>query len=153
MKRFFVFVSAVVLILSMVGCGIESRQAQVRASLGSCERKVFYTSGGFQDYTDFGIYACSAVDLENNSYFAPITPPDREVLWAFLDDFEGWVDVIGRSDPQNEIVVHYAFDRSIVDTGDWFYIYEDPDYPKFGSYDIWFFDSQTYLLYYFHNNI
>lgn len=153
MKRFLLLITTAIVMISTTGCGIESRQEQVRSSLGSCERIAFYTSGGFQDYTDFGMYSCFAVDLENNPYFAPITAPDRESLWAFLNDFDGWIDTIGRSDPTNEVVVNYVFDRSIVDTGDWFYIYEDPDYQKFGSYDIWFLDSQTNVLYYFHNNI
>ncbi len=153
MKRFLAFLLAAVLFFSVTGCGIESRAEQVRSSLGSCERIAFYTSGGFQDYTDFGMYTCFAANLENNPYFTPFTSSDREMLWAFLDDFEGWVDTIGHSDPRNEVVVHYAFDRSIVDTGDWFYIYEGENYPKFGCYDIWFLDSQTNILYYFHNNI
>lgn len=153
MKRFLMLITAAIIMISTIGCSIESRQEQVRSSLSSCEPIAFYTSGGFQDYTDFGMYTCSTTDLESNPYFTPVTSSDQEVLRVFWDDFEDWIEIIRSSDPQNEVVVHYAFDRSIADTGDFFYIYEDPDYHKFGNYDIWFLDSQTNVLYYFHNNI
>ena len=107
----------------------------------------------FQDYMDFAVYTYAAVDLEDSFYFSPLTEGDLETMSAFLDDFEGWIDAVRRSDPQNEVVVNYQFDRSMMDTGDWFYIYENPEYSKFGCYDIWFLDSQTNVLYYFHNNI
>jgi len=152
MKQFR-FLSAILCVVFLAACGIESREEQVRASLGTCERVAFYSSGGFQDYTDFGIYRCPDADLKENPYFAPVTPGDIEKLWGFLDNFEGWIETIGRSDPGNELVVSYAFDRSIVDTGDWLYIYEGENYPPFGCYDIWLLDSQSDMLYYFHNNI
>lgn len=145
--------SALLSVVLLSACGIESRQEQVRSSLGPCERIAFYSSGGFQDYTDFGIYRCPDAELKENPYFAPLTEEDTETLSAFLDDFENWIEVIQGSDPGNEVVVNYSFDRSIVDTGDWLYIYEGENYPKFGCYDIWLFDSQSGMLYYFHNNI
>ena len=153
MKRFLIWITAVFVMISTAACGIESRQEQVRSSLGPCERIAFYSSGGFQDYTDFGIYRCPDAELKDNPYFEPVTSADLARLWGFLDNFEGWIDTIGRSDPGNEVVVNYAFDRSIVDTGDWLYIYEGENYPQFGCYDIWLFDSQSGMLYYFHNNI
>ena len=145
--------SALLSVVLLSACGIESRQEQVRSSLGPCKRIAFYSSGGFQDYTDFGIYRCPDAELKENPYFAPLTEEDTETLSAFLDDFENWIEVIRGSDPGNEVVVNYSFDRSIVDTGDWLYIYEGENYPKFGCYDIWLFDSQSGMLYYFHNNI
>lgn len=142
-----------VLALLLNACGWQSRQDPVLASLGRYETKEFYTSGGFQDYTDFAKYTYSSPDLEDNPYFAPLSDADRAELERFLDDFENWIETIRWSDPDNEVVVNYAFDRSNIDTGDYFYIYEDADYPKFGCYDIWFLDAQTKVLYYFHSNI
>lgn len=153
MKRFLIYATTVLLLLMLSACGLESRQDRVLSSLGRWERRNFYTSGGFQDFTDFAIYAYPEADLTESPYFAPLGEGDRERLSGFLDNFEGWIESIGHSDPQNEVVVHYAFDRRLMDTRDWFYIYEDPDYPEFGCYDLWFFDSQTHVLYYFHSNI
>ena len=141
------------LALLLNACGLQSRQDPVLASLGQYEAKEFYTSGGFQDYTDFAKYTYSSADLEDNPYFAPVSSEDRDTLGLFLDDFENWIETIRWSDPDNEVVVNYAFDRSLIGTGDYFYIYEDGDYPKFGCYDVWFLDGQTKVLYYFHSNI
>ena len=153
MKRFFLLSIVAALLLTMSACGLESRQDQVLNSLGRLDSKEFYTSGGFQDYTDHGKYTYSDAAPESSPYFNPITPADREILWTFLDNFENWIDTIGYSDPTNEVVVQYAFDRSIVDDKDYFYIYEGENYPKFGCYDIWIFDTQANTLYYFHSNI
>ncbi len=153
MKRFFVLIIALAVLISAAGCWLDTRQEQVLSSLGRWDEKKFYTSGGFQDFTDFGTYTFSDADPAKSPYFALLTEGDAETLSAFLDNFEDWIDSIRRSEPQNEVVVHYAFDRGLMDTQDYFYIYEDPDYPKYGCYDVWFFDSQTNVLYYFHSNI
>lgn len=153
MKRFLILSVALVLLVSAAACGIESRQDKVLSSLGHYEFRHVYTSGGFQDYTDFAKYTFSGVDLEDNPYFASVSEEDRDTLLLFIDDFEGWIETIRRRDPDNEVVVNYAFDRSIIDTEDCFYIYEDEDYPEFGCYDVWFLDVQTNVLYYFHSNI
>lgn len=150
-RSFFIILLALMLLLN--SCGLQSRQSQVRSSLARCEEIAFYTSGGFQDYTDFAMYSVSDSDQENSGYFAPVTQEDIPGIHAFLDDFEGWIDAIHQSDPDNEVVVNYAFDRSIIDAGDHFYIYEDEDYPKFGCYDVWLLDAETSVLYYFHSNI
>lgn len=152
MKRFRLL-SAILSVVLLAACGVETRQDKVLSSLGQYEFHHFYTSGGFQDYTDFAVYAYPAAELEDNPYFAPLTGEDTETLTAFLDDFENWIEVIRDSDPGNEVAVHYAFDRAILGAGDWFYLYEDEAYPKFGCYDLWFFDSQSKMLYYFHSNI
>ena len=149
MIRFLIFLIS----LALTACTGPTRQDDVLSTLGQYENRSFYTSGGFQDYTDFALYTYAAADLTDNPYFAPLTGQDAEVLSAFLGDFEGWIDTIRNVEPQNEVVVNYAFDRSIMDDEDWFYIYENPEYPKFGCYDVWLYDSQTNVLYYFHNNI
>ena len=151
MKRFLILLT--VLTLALTACTGPTRQDDVLSTLGQYEFRHFYTSGGFQDYTDFALYTYAAANLEHNPYFAPLTPADSETLSAFIDDFEDWIDTIRRSDPDNEVAVHYAFDRKRLDPEDWFYLYEDPIYPKFGCYDLWFYDSQSNVLYYFHNNI
>jgi len=56
-----------------------------------------------------------------------------------------------------------TIDAKIWDTGnygiaefsahDYVYIYDDPDYPYLGNYNVYFFDTETMTLYYFHNNI
>ncbi len=154
MNRFLWLIVMLALMVSGAACGMESRQDQLLDTLGDWECTEFYTSGGFQDYTDFGKYNVSGEAVAKSACFAPISEADIETLNGFWDDFEGWIDSIGRSDPDNEVVVNYRFDRALADPEDRFYIYEDLEiYSKYGCYDVWFYDSQSGVLYYFHNNI
>ncbi len=153
MKKAGVFVLMILILFSTVGCILETRQDPVLDSLGKYDTKQFWTHGGFQDYTDFGIYTYSSVSLVDNPYFSLVTEEDRETLEGFLDDFENWIEVFRDGDPRDELVLHYAFDRSIIDSEDYFYIYAEYGWVTYNCYDVWILDTQSNRLYYFHNNI
>ena len=75
-----------------------------------------------------------------------------------LDDFESCIEAHGYNDASSEIVVNYDFDRSLIDSEDYLYIDSekhtwDDGYTSLVNYDVYFFDTQTNTLYYFHNNI
>ena len=81
-----------------------------------------------------------------------------KVLSIDLDDFESWIETYREGDASREIVVNYDFDRSIIDSEDYLYIDSekhtwDDGYTSLVNYDVYFFDTQTNTLYYFHNNI
>ena len=83
-----------------------------------------------------------------------VSEADIEIINSFVENFEGWINTFASNASTDELVVNYSFDRTFIDTNDYFYIYEDEEnYRKFGCYDLWLFDSQTNVLYYFHNNI
>ena len=153
MKRFILFIFALLILLSTVSCAVQNRQDKVLASVGKYESKQLWTHGEFQDYTDFGVYTFSSANLKDNAYFSVVTEDDIETICAFVDDFEKWTDTIKNDDPHDELVLNYSFDRSVIDTGDYFYIYEGENYSEYGCYDLWIFDTQANTLYYFHNNI
>ena len=125
----------------------------VLTSLGTYSTGKLYTSGEFQDYTDYAKYAFDHVDVLNSPYFLQIDPAGEKRLIAHIANFEGWVKTIAARDPMDEVVVHYDFDTSIISEDDYLYIYDDPDYQQFGNYDVYFLDMETLVLYYFHNNI
>ena len=157
MKRFLpkalIVILIPILVMTVIFCSIQTRQEKVLKSLGKYDSKQVWTHGEFQDYTDFGKYSYSSAKIDPNEYFEKVSTTDAETICAFIDDFEDWIDTIRNNDPTDELVSNYSFDRSMMDAEDYFYIYEDEDYSKFGCYDVWFFDSQTKNLYYFHNNI
>lgn len=157
MKRILVLIFVLFLIIFSLpiisSFFVETRQDTLLSSLGKYVDRKFWSHGDFQDYTDFGVYSYKSIDIKKSEYFKPVSEPDIATIYVFIDNFEGWVDTIAKNSPDDKLVLNYSFDRSIVDTGDSFYIYENEDYPKFGNYDVWFFDSQTMILYYFHNNI
>ena len=150
MKKF-LCVAFAVLLLALCSCSNESDE--VVASLGKYKSKEVYSSGTVQDFTDYAKYCFDSVDFSDNSYFQIITESSRENLEAHIDDFEKWVQAVSDTDADNEVVVNYDFDRSVISDSDYIYIYDDPDYPEFGNYNVYYFDVETNILYYFHNNI
>ena len=122
-------------------------------SLGRYESEIFLTYGGFQDYTDYAKYTYNDVDFSGNKYFERITPESEKELVAHISDFKLWVAAHKENDPENELVVGYDFDYASISDDDYVYIYDDPDYPYLGNYNVYFFDTETMTLYYFHNNI
>ena len=163
MKKFFIIISAVVLgfvlLLTSIFFGfLYFQQESVIASLPDYESNEFYTNDGFQDYTDYAKYIYDNItiqDLKSSEYFTITTADDVEEILSYIDDFEGWVEVCG-----GELQENYDFDKSIVSEGDFFYIETKEGEPigqrtyrKFENYDVYYFDVDAQILYYFHNNI
>ena len=127
-------------------------------SLGEYKSCEFYTEDSFQDYTDYAKYYFDSVDFSNNEYFTKIEQSDIDVLNEHLDDFESWIETYREGDASRDIVVNYDFDRSFIDSADYLYINSekhtwDDGYTSLVNYYVYFFDTQTNTLYYFHNNI
>lgn len=153
MKRFAIALCVSLVLISAALSSVPTRQDKVLASIGKYDEKQLWTHGAFQDYTDFGIYTYPAADLKDNPYFLKVSPRDMQTISAFLDDFENWVSVFRNNDPADELAGNYRFDRSVIDTEDYVYIYEEDRSFPFECYDLWLYDSQSNTLYYFHNNI
>ena len=117
MKKLGLLLLTLTLLLSLCGC---SYQDPVLASLPDCKSKVFYTSGGFQDSTDYAKYTYESVtaqDLKESKFFSETTTDDVEEILLHIDNFEDWVETIGE-----ELKDNYDFDKNIVSEGDFFYI-------------------------------
>lgn len=153
MKR---FLCVIVVCLLLSGCFMPSDP--VLDSLGEPIESGFWTSGGFQDFTDYAKYRYSNVtseELERNSYFSPVSEEDFIKLQEVVENFEEWVE---RSDKE-ELVEHYDFSVEMISEGDYFYLddhgYYDPadeNYLDFFEYDLYYFAIETQTLYFFHNN-
>lgn len=148
-----VVITVVLVVLLMLLFWAQTDRNQVLRTVGNYTEQCFYSHGEFQDYTYFGVYLCPAAEMSQNPIFSPVSDADIDTIGSFIDNFEEWVEVFKSNDSEDELVRNYAFDRSIIDDSDYFYIDENKDYPKFGCYDVWLFDTQTDTLYYFHNNI
>lgn len=137
----------------LAGCG---RDSAVIRSLPEYTQKELHTEGVWQDFTDYGIYTFSVFDeakLEENLYFEKVTDIDN--ILSYIDDFEGWLT------ENSELSKHYNFDKSWVDESDYIFIRTEEGknignskhiYGKFDNYDVYFFDIDTWTLFYFHNN-
>jgi len=121
----------------------------VVSSLGKYADRVFYTSGGFQDFTDYAKYHYPSIDtkrLENSVYFQQVGEGSPDALHAYIQNFEGWIGIHAGSD----LAVHYDFDKACIGPEDFFYLQAENG---FDSYNLYFLDFQENTLYYFHNNI
>lgn len=155
-KQIAVILFCVVFLLTISSCAVPADN--VLASLGKYEKNEFFTSGGFQDYTDYAKYYFTSANIAENKYLTQIQETDFAIIHTYLDDFEEWIKAIKYSDPSNEVVVNYDFDREIIDIEDYFYIDSEEHtwsdgHTSFVRYNIYLFDTQTQVLYYFHNNI
>lgn len=164
MKKLFIILSAVVLgfvlLLTSIFFGfLYFQQESVIASLPDYESKEFYTNeDAFQDYTDYAKYIYDNItiqDLEYSGYFTITTADNVNEILLLINDFEGWAEACG-----GELKENYDFDKSIVSEGDFFYIKTKEGEPigqrtyrKFENYDVYYFDVDAQILYYFHNNI
>lgn len=156
MKKRIICIATVLLTVILSSCFLF--QDRVLSSLGKYESHEFYTSGGFQDYTDYAKYYFSKANITDNNYFSQIQSTDLDTLNEHLDDFEGWIGLYKQDYPEMEIAIYYDFDRSLIDTEDYFCLGSEKVTFENGitslvNYDIYFFDIQTNVLYYFHNNI
>lgn len=149
MRRYVYLFLILIILLSACSAPVD----EVLESLGEYQSKEYFTSGGFQDYTDYAKYTYKEIDFSKNVYFNILSSDSMENLTDHIEDFERWIQTINEFEPQNEVVLEYDFHSSVISEGDYVYIYDDPDYPELGCYDVYFFDMESMTLYYFHNNI
>ncbi len=147
------------LVFSLSACTFKSKDPVI-ASLGRAISVQRYSVRGFGDSTDYGIYTFPGAKPEDSEYFKPVTAESKNELLGYIENFENWVNVTHEEDDDNALVVNYRFSRDDIDESDYLYIsYRcgEPTgegvYAKYDSYNVYFFDSQTATLYYFHNNI
>ena len=159
-KKIMLWVCFLGVVISLPGCMVF--EDKVLISLGEYKNSEFYTQGEFQDYTDYAKYYYDYVDFTENEYFNKIKESDLTQINEHLDDFESWIETYRGTDPSREIVVNYDFDRTIIDCEDYIYIDSEKyattlddgmTISDFTKYNIYFYDTQTQILYYFHNNI
>ncbi len=143
----------IILVVSlMFSFPVPEYEDEILASMGEYTLEEYYTYGVFQDFTDYAKYTFENSDPESNEYLKQMTNEDIEKLNLYIDDFESWVSAYEGNTEDRELVDNYDFNREIISTNDYCYIYDHPDYPEFLYYNIYFYDTETEILYYFHNN-
>lgn len=143
------------LFLALSLCPACTREDGVLNTLPPWDSRELYSSGGFQDYTDYGVYHYSGLtpsDFVQNPCFETMTPRDCEELLLYIENFAAWVTL---APADSDLARGYDFDASAITPGDMVYItLKHPDTNRrFDSYTIYFFDMETQTLYYFHSNI
>ena len=155
-KKFALILCLLFSVIIVTSC--KAPEEKVIASLGKYEGYDFFTSGGFQDYTDYAKYYYGSIEITENQYLKKIQETDLITINMHLDDYEGWIETIKSSDNSNDVVVNYDFNREIIDMEDYIYVDSeehvwDDGQTSLVRYNIYFYDTQSQVLYYFHNNI
>ena len=151
MKKLILFFLLLTLLLGLCGCAYMD---PVIRSLPVYDNEEFYTSGGFQDYTDYAKYTFDSIsvqDAEASKYFQKASQEDVNEILLYIENFEQWVRTIG-----GELQMNYDFDKAAVLESGYFYIETKPgDGPigQFDNYTVYYLDISAQTLYYFHNNI
>ena len=113
---------------------------------GYVSKEEHFEQGGFQDYTDYAKYIYeSSSAFENNGDYLTVSGTDITIIKEYTDHFKDWMSIDNR-------LHEYNFDDSCITIGDYYRLkikYEDN---PLSDYTLWFFDTETYTLYYFHNN-
>ena len=150
MLRTIALILALMLIFSLSSCFADP----VIRALPEYQKKERYESDGFQDYTDYAKYyyeGITAETLEKTGLFQEMTQGDIGKLQVYLNDFEAWVKVVG-----GEVQANYDFRREMLTPGNFYYLeaeHAQDSVEILYSYDIYYFDLDAQILYYFHNNI
>lgn len=146
-------IAGILIFSFLIFSGCSLFEDRVISSLGRYESCEYFTSGGFKDYTDYAKYTYKDITFRNNQYFNKISSKSKEDLMAHIENFESWIEIIKESDNKNDVILGYDFDTSIISENDYLYIYDDPDYDEFGNYNIYFFDMESNILYFFHTDV
>ena len=116
------------------------------------ESKEFYTSGGFQDSTDYAkyTYRIGKDQLEETGVLHPVKEDNIPDILAYVGNFEKWVRTCDDF-PKDD----YDFDKSRIGVGDYFFIlnqFEESE-KAFWNYNLYYFDVDAGILHYCHNTI
>ena len=144
-------VSILILVLSiaLTSCSFLLPSDEVLDSMGEYIKREEGVNVGARDVTIYFKYFYDDADLENNAYFKQVTDADIAALNTYVDNFEEWVKCIEEEDYN-----FYDFSREIVDDKDYLCICDNSDGGiDMEDYAIYFFDSQTRILYYFRQTV
>ena len=142
--------AALLLAFSLSACVFKSGDPVI-ASLGKAMSVQRCSCAGFGDSTDFGIYTFPGAKPGESEYFKPVTAESKTELLGYIDKFEQVIDSLRDGDEGADLVNNYRFSRDDIDREG--KPIGDGAYSKYDYYNVYFFDSQTTTLYYFHSNI
>lgn len=121
-------------------------------SLPKYEKKEYYSSGGFQDFTDYAkyTYRITESELVKCESLRPVTEADIPGILDYAEFFENVIEA-SRDFPSES----YDFDKSVISVGDYFFLYNHYEEPEkaFWFYKLYYFDLDAGTLYYFRFNI
>lgn len=148
MKKFVSYCLIVITVVSLSGCR-SSLDTNIIKEFSS--KNEYYDSEGFKDYTDYAEYYYeNSNKFSESKIYKKVSKIDIEELTEFFEDYSQWI--VYRDGYEN----WFSFDyKSQLKENDYFILNiknSAEPYGKFHNYDIYYFDVEKSILYYFHNN-
>lgn len=119
-----------------------------------------YSCNGWQDVTYYEKYHYHGIDAEffnDNPHFTVVTQENMQELLQYVSIHE---NAVNSHSADNEVRQNYDFDKECISEGDNMRIRDREGdrigqsfYEKYEDYEIYFFDMEGQILYYFSNNI
>ena len=142
----------VMLFLTFSGCRIIKHDPYIHN--GYTQSQEHRQKERFQDITDFCVYHYdSDKSFRNDPNYTEMKAEDVESIRGFFSNFKQWMEAQHRLD-------EYTFDEACISEGDYFLIktkegerVSDFVYGQYDSYTLYFFDRESFSLFYIHTNI
>ena len=132
----------------MFGCSIAPD-----IPIGYVKKEEFYDKNGFRDYTDYcKYYYNDKKAFENHSRYRQISESDIDTISGYFSDFQSWME-------EEKRTAEYDFDINCISEGDYALIETEEGsqigngksvYGKYDIYTVYFFDTDSCILYYIH---
>ena len=150
MKKVISVLILILMIFSFSSCNLTT---MVLTSLGGHHGYEEQYRYGLGDYTEYKKYYFDSVDLSKNKLFVRLDASAISDLEIYFEVFESHLKASGE-----EFVEDYDFDKTIIDTEDYYVLSSDEEIWGGGittvyRLDLYIFDTQTNILYYFHTNL
>ena len=141
-NKLIAFLLVLLLTCAAVGCaGVSTVERKIPA--GYLQKEEHFDPDGFQDYTDYCKYWYpDATPFEQDERWHEVSEAELEEIRGYFEDFQKWMETQERLD-------EYDFDPACIGLED----YVRFDKRSLANYTVFFFDAESGILYYIHNNI
>jgi sRNA-binding regulator protein Hfq len=149
-RKILCVIKTTLLLLSLAGCGMSDSYIPK----GYEKTEEHFDPAPTQDHVDYCKYFYNNSDLfKNNEDYETVSESDVDIVRCYFENFAGYMNAGGR-------LGEYDFDDSCVSEGDYVHIYTKEgekigtgEYNKYDHYTVYFFDTDSNVLYYIHANI
>ena len=153
MRKLCVLIALALLAAGLTGCSLRGDPSLEEFLPGHTGSSLHWQEAAFQDSTDYAeVYyeASSDAAFAASELYRPVTEADLEELNPLWQDHAAWIAMIYASKGYD----WYTFRAEQADLSDYVcYRTEYTDEEGYISYDIYFYDTGSHTLYFFHNNI
>ncbi len=135
----------------LTGCAavaVSVPRVEQQIPAGYLQKEEHFEPNSFQDYTDYCKYWYSdAEPFEQDERWHNVSEEEIGELRGYFENFRGWMEAEKRLD-------EYDFDSNCIGAGDSVRIEIGyTPWSRYDDYTVYFFDAESGILYYIHNNI